>query len=201
MVADERNDTVVAMLDELRVLARNGLKYADNVYDEDRYERILELVEQRYGRVSGLPVPEVRERFRGEVGHVTPKVGARAVVFDDDDRVLLMKRTDDGTWCLPSGFVEPAESPAEAAVREAKEETGLDVEPVELVDVYTRYPSAEYGPHTLVSATYLCDVVGGELSGSHEDEGLGYWAVDDVPVWHKDHESVASDALDLHLDR
>jgi hypothetical protein len=83
------------MLDELRILAKNGLEYADDIYDEDRYERILELVEQRYSHVSGLPVTEVRERFRSEVGHVTPRVEARAAVFDD--RVLLMERAGDGT--------------------------------------------------------------------------------------------------------
>lgn len=201
MSEGDEGASAVAMLDELRILARNGLEYADDVYDEDRYERILELVEQRYGHVSDLPVAEVRERFRSEVGHVTPKVGARAAVFDGDDRILLMKRADDGTWCIPSGFVEPGESPEAAAVREAKEETGLDVEVAEFVGIYTRLPSPEYGPHTLVSVTYLCEVVGGELSGSHEDEGLAYWDLDDVPVWHKDHGSVAADALERHVDR
>lgn len=192
---------VLELLDELRILAKNGLEYADNVYDADRYERILELVEQQYGTISGLPVPVVRERFRDEVGHVTPKVGGRAAIFDDDGHILVMKRADDGTWCLPSGFVDPGESPEEAAVRETKEETGLDVRPVELVDLYTRYPSAEYGPHTLVAATYLCAVTGGELSGSHEDEGLAYQPVDDVSPWHKDHEGCAREALELHRER
>lgn len=192
---------IIAMLDELRILAMNGLEYADTIYDEDRYERILELTEQQYGNVSELPVPRVRERFRNELGHVTPKIGARAAIFDETNRILLMKRTDDQTWCLPSGYVEPGESPEEGAIRETKEETGLDVKTLELVSLKTRYPSPEYGPHTLVAATYLCDVIGGQLSGSHEDEKLAFRAIDDVLTWHKDHKTTAEDALKRHRER
>lgn len=140
---------VLALLDELRVLAQNGLEHTDDPYDRERYERILTLTSEWYGRSVDLPPAEVRSRFAAEVGHVTPKVGADAAVFDADGRILLQRRADDGTWGLPGGFVDPDESPEETAVREAREETGLAVEPVELVDVYTRKPG-EYGPHGLV---------------------------------------------------
>lgn len=182
---------LVALLDELRIHAANGLRYADDVYDEDRYERILELVEQRYAELADLPVPAVRERFRDEMGHVTPKVGARAVVFDDEGDVLLVKRADDGTWGLPSGYVEPGEAPSETAVRETREETGLRVSVDRLVDVYTREASPEYGPHALVAITYLCAIEGGEPTTSHETDAVAYRSLDDVPAWHKDHEAVA----------
>jgi 8-oxo-dGTP pyrophosphatase MutT (NUDIX family) len=58
------------------------------------------------------------------------------VVRDDKDRVLLVRHENDGRWVLPGGAVEPAEIPAEAAVREMWEETGLFVEPTRVLGVY-----------------------------------------------------------------
>jgi 8-oxo-dGTP pyrophosphatase MutT (NUDIX family) len=106
-----------------------------------------------------------------------------------------MKRTDNQKWCMPCGLNEVGESPEQAAVREAKEETGLDVRVLELVGVYTRFPSAEYGLYTLVSTVYLCQIVGGKLQRSHEDLGLEYWSLDAVPDWHFNQEPEARDAF------
>ncbi|WP_224337535.1 NUDIX hydrolase N-terminal domain-containing protein [Haloprofundus halobius] len=187
---------LMRLLDELRVLSQNGLRYADNPYDEERYERILELACEYYGEAFELPADDVRERFEAELGHVTPKVGAEAAVFDSTGRILLMRRADDGTWCLPCGWVDPNESPAETAVRETHEETGLDVTVVELVDVYHYAPSDRFGPHGRIDVLYRCVVDGGTLELSHEGEALDYREIDDVSVWHKAHETYARDALD-----
>lgn len=186
---------VLPLLDELRILAQNGLEYADDPYDEERYERILELVAEYYGEVGSLSESAVRTRFQRRVGHVTPNVGARAAVVDDRGRILVMKRAGDGTWGLPGGFSDPGETPAETAIREAKEETGLDVEPVDLVTFQYR-EADEHNPHGFVGAVYLCRVTGGSLRGSHESESLAYRRLDQVPAWHKDHERAARDALD-----
>lgn len=190
-------DEFLAFLDELRITSQVGLEYADDPYDEERYERILELVSKWYGRSVDLPTEDVRSRFASEVGYVTPKVSADAAVFNDDDRILLQQRADSGTWCLPGGYVDPNESPRETAVRETREETGLTVEPVNLIDVYTRKPG-EYGPHCVVIHVYLCVMCGGTLEVSHEGTDLRYWPIDDVPVWHKDHEQKARDAHEYY---
>ncbi|MCX6030789.1 MAG: NUDIX domain-containing protein [Chloroflexi bacterium] len=57
------------------------------------------------------------------------QVGCNAVIFDDArERVLLTQRADNGKWCLPGGRMETGESASEAGVREAWEETSLEVE-------------------------------------------------------------------------
>ena len=71
--------------------------------------------------------------------------------------------------------------------REAREELGLEIEPVRLVDVMFRPASAEYGPHAVVSIVYLCQVLGGKVTLSHEVLAARYWVIDEVPAWHKDH--------------
>jgi ADP-ribose pyrophosphatase YjhB (NUDIX family) len=189
------DDDFLSLLDELRIMAKVGLRYADNPYDEERYDRILELVSEWYGQSVELPPEEVRTRFDEEVGYVTPKVSADATVFDDDGRILLQRRADDGTWCLPCGFAEPNESPRETAIRETREETGLSVEPVDLIAIDTR-KAGEYGPHCLVVHVYLCSVCGGELEVSHEGTDVRYWPIGEVPGWHKDHEQKARDAYE-----
>lgn len=190
---------VLPLLDELRILASNGLEYADDPRDEERYERILELSSEWYGRSVELPPEAVRARFAEEVGHVTPKVSADAAVFDESGRILLQRRADDDTWCLPGGYTAPDEAPRETAIRETREETGLRIEPAELVGIYTRRPG-QYGPHCLVIHLYLCTENGGELDVSHEGTELRYRRVDDVTDWHKNHADMARDAHEAWQD-
>jgi ADP-ribose pyrophosphatase YjhB (NUDIX family) len=173
-----------------------GLQYSQNIYDTQRYQQLLELTEEYYGHALEMPAAEVRERQKQglELLSICPILGAVAAIFDDTGKILLMKRTDDQKWCMPCGLNEVGESPEQAAVREAFEETGLDVRVLELVGVYTLFPSAEYGLYTLVNTVYLCEVIGGKLQRSHEDLGLEYWALDEVPVWHSNHDQLARDA-------
>src|SRR5919108_5010859 len=97
---------ILPLLDELRTIARNGLTYATNSYDIERYQRLLDLACAYYGQALDLPPVEVRRRLSAELGYITPKVGADAALFDDEGRILLVLRADDERWCLPCGWVE-----------------------------------------------------------------------------------------------
>lgn len=73
-------------------------------------------------------------RLRQAVGHdLVLMPGAMVALERDDGRILLTKRTDDGTWCLPAGAAEPGGSFARTAVDELAEETGIEVERTDLV--------------------------------------------------------------------
>ena len=89
-------------------------------------------------------------------GEHTPCVGA--LTFDEDGRLLLVRRANDpgrGLWSLPGGRVEPGEDDVAALVREMAEETGLVVQPGPLVGRVLR------GRYAI--ADYRCTVIGGEL--------------------------------------
>lgn len=191
----------LALLDEVRAIAQTGLHYAEDPYDRERYERLLDLACEGYGDAFDLPSAEVRERLAGDLGSITPKVGAEAAVFDEEGRILLQKRADDATWCLPCGWVAVGEAPAETAVRETREETGLAVRVLELVDVSDLPPGPVGGPHGQVAVSYLCERTGGELELSHEGLDLGYWVVEEVPAWHKVHERFARAARERWRER
>jgi ADP-ribose pyrophosphatase YjhB (NUDIX family) len=111
--------------------------------------------------------------------------------FGDTNLVYFMERSDGSGWCLPCGWVEPQERPCDAAVREVFAETGLKVEVRQLVGVFTRMPGPKTGPHTMIAVVHLCDVVGGEMTLSHEGLDLRYWPINEVQDWHGIHEKYA----------
>jgi ADP-ribose pyrophosphatase YjhB (NUDIX family) len=186
----------VALLDAVRTIAQTGLHYAEDPFDRQRYQQLLDLAAESYAELADLPAPEVRRRFAADLGHATAKVGAEAAVFDGDGRLLLVRRADDRTWCLPCGWVEPGESPAEAAVRETREETGYEVEADRLVDVFTRHASLDGDPHTQIAVLYLCRLVGGEPSTSIETLDVAFRDPDAVATWHPGHDGYARVALE-----
>ena len=182
---------IFPLLDELQTIARNGLAFATNPYDLERYQRLLELASAYYSQVIELTADEIKARFKRELGYITPKVGAEAAIFDASGRILLMLRSDDEKWCLPCGWTEPNETTQETAIRETWEECGLRVKIIQLVDVIARMPGPQTGPHSAVAIIYLCAVTDGALTLSHEGKDLHYWAIEDVPLWHGLHRDYA----------
>jgi ADP-ribose pyrophosphatase YjhB (NUDIX family) len=173
------------------------LRYPTSEFDRERYERLFEIAAQTYSQILEVPNQAIRERFVAELGHITPKVGTDAAIFNANGEILLMERADGSGWCLPCGFVEPNESPSEGVVRETLEETGLVIKVQQLVGVFTRKPSAQMGPHTTISIVHLCAVVAGELETSHEGQALKYWPIDEMKNWHTTHEILARAAHQL----
>ncbi len=96
----------------------------------------------------------------------TPLVGVGAVIVHDA-RVLLIRRGTEplkGHWTLPGGMLEVGEALTAGTVREVREETGLDVEPIELIELLDRIHREDNRVrYHYVIADYLCRVTGGEL--------------------------------------
>lgn len=182
---------IFSLLDQIQAVARNGLYYSDNGYDSERYKRILNLSAEQYSELLDTSSTEIKQNFLAETGQITPKVGADAAIFDEAGRILLMERVDDTGWCLPCGWVEAGEKPCQAAIRETKEETGLEVTISRLVGVFTRLPHQHGGLHTMIAVVHLCKIVGGSLELSHEGTRLKYCEIDAMDNWHATHEEYA----------
>ncbi len=189
------------MLDEARAIAQTGLAYATDPYDRERYTRLLDLVTRGYGDALDLPEPDVRARLARDLGYVSAKVGTDAAIFDEEGRLLVVLRSDDDTWGMVAGWVDPGETPATTVVREVSEEVGLEVVRFELIDVIGRPAGVQYGPHAVVSVMYLCDVAPGPITISHEAHRAEYRHIEDVECWHANHEVLARRARDAWHER
>ncbi|MCP4423914.1 MAG: NUDIX domain-containing protein [Chloroflexi bacterium] len=113
---------------------------------------------------------------------------AAGTVIVESGKVLLVKREDFEVWCLPGGRVDEGESMAETAVRETREETGLEVELICLIGI-----SSEIGAWSdWHIAGFAAKPIGGELNPQAEEIiDIGYFAPDDLPEemfwWHRRH--------------
>lgn len=107
---------------------------------------------------------------------------ASTVVVDEQGRILLHRRSDNDLWSIPGGAMELGESIAETAVRETKEETGLDVRPLYVVAVYSNprhlveYSDGEVRQQ--FSVCLACEIVGGRVRLSEESSEVRFVDLD-----------------------
>lgn len=109
---------------------------------------------------------------------------ASAIVLNQEGKLLLQLRSDTHVWALPGGAMEIGETIGQTAVRETKEETGLDVEPEYIVGIYTN-------PNHVValsngevrqqfSVCFACRLIGGEMKVSDESTEVNFFTFEEI---------------------
>ncbi len=116
------------------------------------------------------------------------KAGVGVVVIDDRGRILLERRSDNGMWGLPGGAIEPGESVSDTALREVKEETGLNIRITGLLGVYSEpagrivtYPDKGDVAH-LVDIALTAEIASGKLTLSSESLDLQFFSPHALPA-------------------
>jgi ADP-ribose pyrophosphatase YjhB (NUDIX family) len=151
-------------------------------------QRIVELL-----RTTELADPDGRERPRpkhhddatiaycvlcreGTAGSQTPRhsVSVAAIVTDDNDRVLVIQRRDNGAWQPPGGVLELDESPTAGVRREVREETGVDIEPQRLTGVYKNMTLG------VVALVFRARIVTGTPTETEESSAVAWWTPSQV---------------------
>lgn len=160
----------------------------------------------RHCPVCGSRLEERNVPLEDKVRHVCPACDfihynnptpAAGVILLDGKRVLLVERKYDpraGLWTLPAGFVESGEDASECAVREAREETNLDVEIVRLFDVYSAFDDPRA---SVILILYLVRRLGGELQCGDDASDARFFDLDEIPagIAFKAHERALADIL------
>jgi 8-oxo-dGTP diphosphatase len=125
----------------------------------------------------------------------SPKVTVDAVILKEGHIVLVKRKNQPykDMWALPGGFVEYGETVEEATVREAKEETGLTVEIVRLLGVYSDPKRDPRGP--TVGVVFVCKREGGELKADTDAKEVKEFSIRDLPSLAFDHGRIVADAL------
>jgi ADP-ribose pyrophosphatase YjhB (NUDIX family) len=125
-----------------------------------------------------------------------PLVGVGAIIIEDG-RIALVKRAHpplQAEWSIPGGALDVGELVREAAVREAHEETGLIVEPGELLGVYDRVlrDAGQRVQYHYVLIDFLCRRVGGELKAASDAAEVRWFTREELPALN-----LAQDTLDV----
>jgi 8-oxo-dGTP pyrophosphatase MutT (NUDIX family) len=122
--------------------------------------------------------------YEGIPNQIRPSVAA--VIFNEDARILLQQRGDNGYWGLPGGSVELGETVEAAVLREVREETGYEVEIVRLVGVYSdpqhtvvHYPDGNVVQY--ISCLFECRIVRGTPALSEETIALDWFVAGNLP--------------------
>src|SRR4029453_6687487 len=171
----------VSWVRRLQSIAQNGRNYSKNEFDLQRYQQVEDVAAEIAAKYSDGELETIKGMFRGESGPATPKIDVRAAVISEN-KILLVKERGDG-WTLPGGWVDPAESPSEAAGREKREESGYDVSAVKLMAIYDRdrqgHPPCPFHVYKVI---FLCTLVGGSAKTSLETEAVSFFGEDELPA-------------------
>jgi len=165
----------------LSAIARTGLGFTQSLYEQERFEEVLHVAADI--RAAAIEEAEADALFEtwmlavgsGVPGYVTPKVAVAAIVGNDDGELLLTQRADSGWWLYPVGWADVGYSPSEVAIKEVYEETGIEVEPVQLITVLDGLRLG-FSHLPLYSLVFHCRMVGGELRGHPlETRDVGFY--------------------------
>ena len=165
----------------VQAIAQNGLTYTEGPFDRERYQELQRVGAEMLAALGGGEPDAVHALFAREAGYATPKVDVRGVVFREG-RILLVRETSDGLWTLPGGWADVGETPAEAVVKEIREESGYQARAVRLLAVYDRdrhdVPPLPWAVYKLF---VRCEITGGEAAHSIETDGIGWYEEDRIP--------------------
>lgn len=184
--------------ESLAAIARTGLGFTDSLYERERYEEILHVAadikacarELDEAERDQIAVERETDHFvqewlesvgEGVPGYVTPKVAIGAIVGNDRGEILLVQRKDSGIWLYPTGWADVGYSPAEVAVKEVREETGIDCTPRRLLGVIDgqRMGFSRFGMYMVL---FHCVATGGDLTPHPlETSDVGWFGPNDLP--------------------
>jgi ADP-ribose pyrophosphatase YjhB (NUDIX family) len=169
-------------LKRVKAIADTGLLYASSGYETERYQELQSIVFRMLHTLSGHSPEALRTVFPVQKDYPTPKVDVRAFILSNDQKILLVRESADGKWSLPGGWAEVGFTPAEMAIKEVKEETGLEVTAENLLAVFDKkkhpHPPATTYVYKLV---IYCKPVSRELRKGFDILDTAYFSMDELP--------------------
>jgi ADP-ribose pyrophosphatase YjhB (NUDIX family) len=185
IVTDKNNSKsslLLTLAKRVQALAENGQHYAMSDYDMDRYSELEKIALEMMGLIAGEEIESLRTETGEKNGYRTPKVDVRAVVFNENDEILMVREEIDGNWSLPGGWADVGYTPAEIAVKETYEEAGMDVEAVRLLAVFDKkchdHPPDLYYAYKIFIE---CNPLNDKLNTGYETSDAGFFPVDGLP--------------------
>lgn len=175
---------LVRWSEALAAIARTGLGFTENVYERERFEEILAVAADIATHINSPAREHVESWLEGVApgvaGYVTAKTAVGAIVGNEQGELLLIKRTDNHQWFIPTGWADVGYSLSEVVIKEVAEEVGLLVEPMRIVGIVDGLRAG--APHAFHSTLFACKLLGGELKiHPLECEDAGWFAEGELP--------------------
>lgn len=178
------NDTITPRwLDwarEIQALAQTGYHYSEDEYNRQRYHRLSEIAVEIISQHTDLDPVRLKKVFDLQAGYATPRVDARAAIFQDGCLLLVRERMDGG-WTLPGGWADVGDVPSQAAEREAWEEAGYKVKARKLIGVYDANRTGPLEIFHAYKLVFLCDLISGEPRPSSETSDARFFSLEEIP--------------------
>jgi ADP-ribose pyrophosphatase YjhB (NUDIX family) len=172
--------TLEDLADELRTIAALGLNFADNEFDEERYRAVISASARLAALARGSDAKTLLGEYRQDGFALSAMPSVEAIVLNEG-KILLVRRKDDGLWCMPGGITDPGETVAESALRELEEETGIKGEVKQFLGVFdSRLWRSEKRVH-FYHFLFLIDAGDQAPRPSEEVFDAAYFAEDNLP--------------------
>jgi len=166
---------------QLQAIAQSGLTYCKDPYDKERYEQLRNISIDILANYTAISHEKIKLTFASESGYATPKLDVRAVIFRDE-QILLVREKADNAWALPGGWADIGFSPAEVAMKEVLEESGFIVEPVRLLAVLDKkFHPHPPEPYHVYKIFIQCAIIGGQAQKGLETSDVAFFSEQELP--------------------
>ncbi|MBX3053922.1 MAG: NUDIX hydrolase N-terminal domain-containing protein [Caldilineaceae bacterium] len=173
--------TLTNIASELRALSNAGIHFTDDPYQIERYHRIIGLSAELTGLASSHDGAVLQSLFFDDMHYKTPYAVVDTALFDDDDRLLLIRRADNGQWAFPGGACDVGEPPMIGAAREVWEETGYIADVTDFLGIFDNRHNGGSSFHHLYCLLFAGRAIGGEGLITHETLDCAWFAEAEMP--------------------
>ncbi len=173
---------LLSLSKRIKAISQVGLTYSIDDYNLERYKELEHISYELTAAITDQPENIISGFYLNGKEYPTPKADIRAVVFNDQQQILLVREKEDRKWSLPGGWADIGYSPSEIAVKEVEEETGLIVKPAKLLAVFDKKfhphpPELEY----VYKICIRCIITGGQIKQSHDIMEAGFFDQENIP--------------------
>ncbi|MEM7127125.1 MAG: thymidine kinase [Chloroflexota bacterium] len=128
--------------EQLEAIAQTGMHYAESIPEREQFAEVMKIAQGLSGFVTQTEPQKIEQILNEDAhqsiddGYITPKIAVAIAAFNEDGKLLLIRRSDSEEWSLPGGWADVGYTPAENAIRELHQETGYQAAYDGLIGVY-----------------------------------------------------------------
>jgi len=200
----KKHSELLLLAKRVQAIAENGLYYSEGDYDLERYTDLEEISSRMFSLLTNASPGTIQVVTPERNGYRTPKVDVRAIVFNDNHEILMVKERVDSRWSLPGGWCDIGYSPTEIAEKEAFEEAGIKVKARRVLAIFDKrchdHPEDLFYTYKIFME---CEPLNHHISTGMETLEVDFFKQDKLPPLSTPRNTVGqiNKMFDFHFDR